>query len=108
MVPYILRRLFLMIPTLLGIMVLNFALTQFVPGGPVDQVLAQLEGEGDVFSTISGGGSTTTLHVPKPDIKIQAVSTPSLRTTPGTTVTTAVAQYLCEKKQPNLVLTPPH
>ncbi|MBO6603297.1 MULTISPECIES: microcin C ABC transporter permease YejB [Paracoccaceae] len=57
--PYILRRLLLMIPTLFGIMVINFALTQFVPGGPVDQVLAQLEGEGDAFATISGGGSET-------------------------------------------------
>jgi hypothetical protein len=46
---YILRRLLLMIPTLFGIMVVNFALTQFVPGGPVEQVLAQLEGEGDVL-----------------------------------------------------------
>ncbi|MBC6437464.1 MAG: ABC transporter permease subunit [Rhodobacteraceae bacterium] len=55
--PYILRRLMLMIPTLLGIMVINFALTQFVPGGPVDQVLAQLEGEGNVFANISGTGS---------------------------------------------------
>ena len=54
---YILRRLLLMIPTLLGIMVINFALTQFGPGGPVEQVLAQLEGEGDVFAGISGGGS---------------------------------------------------
>jgi microcin C transport system permease protein len=54
---YILRRLALMIPTLLGIMVVNFALTQFVPGGPVEQVLAQLEGEGDVFAGISGGGA---------------------------------------------------
>lgn len=56
---YILRRVLLMIPTLFGIMVLNFALTQFVPGGPVEQVLAQLEGEGDVFAGISGGGSET-------------------------------------------------
>jgi microcin C transport system permease protein len=47
---YILRRLLLMIPTLFGIMVVNFVLTQFVPGGPVEQVLAQLEGEGDVFA----------------------------------------------------------
>ena len=54
---YILRRVLLMIPTLLGIMVINFALTQFVPGGPVEQVIAQLEGEGDVFAGISGGGS---------------------------------------------------
>ena len=54
---YILRRLLLMIPTLLGIMVINFALVQFVPGGPVEQVLAQLEGSGDVFEGIAGGGS---------------------------------------------------
>ena len=56
---YILRRIALMIPTLLGIMVVNFALTQFVPGGPVEQVLAQLEGDADVFAGISGGGSET-------------------------------------------------
>lgn len=56
---YILRRLLLVIPTLLGVMVVNFMLTQLVPGGPIDQVLAQLEGEGDVFAGISGGGSET-------------------------------------------------
>jgi len=54
---YILRRLLLIIPTLLGIMIVNFTLTQFVPGGPVQQIIAQLEGEGDVFAGISGGGS---------------------------------------------------
>jgi microcin C transport system permease protein len=52
---YILRRLLLVIPTLLGIMIVNFALTQFVPGGPVEQVLADMRGEGDVFETIAGG-----------------------------------------------------
>ena len=55
MVAYIIRRLLLVIPTLLGVMVVNFALIQFVPGGPVEQVLAQLEGEGDVFAAITGG-----------------------------------------------------
>ena len=54
---YILRRLLLVIPTLLGIMIINFALTQFVPGGPIEQIIAQMEGEGDVFESISGGGS---------------------------------------------------
>lgn len=54
---YILRRLALMIPTLLGIMLVNFTLTQFVPGGPIEQVLAQLEGEGDAFAGISGAGN---------------------------------------------------
>ncbi|MEM8632322.1 MAG: microcin C ABC transporter permease YejB [Pseudomonadota bacterium] len=53
---YIVRRLLLIVPTLLGIMVINFTLTQFVPGGPVEQILAQLEGGGDVFENIAGGG----------------------------------------------------
>ncbi|WP_425091451.1 microcin C ABC transporter permease YejB [Tropicimonas sp. S265A] len=55
---YILRRLALIIPTLIGIMLINFSLTQFVPGGPVEQVLAQLEGGGDVFENIAGGGDS--------------------------------------------------
>lgn len=54
---YIIRRLLLVIPTLLGIMIINFALTQFVPGGPIEQIIAQMEGGGDVFESISGGGS---------------------------------------------------
>lgn len=53
---YILRRLLLMIPTLLGIMIINFTLTQFVPGGPIEQIIAEMDGSGDVFQTISGGG----------------------------------------------------
>ena len=57
MAAYILRRLLLVIPTLLGIMIINFALTQFVPGGPIEQIIAQMEGGGDVFEGISGGGS---------------------------------------------------
>ncbi|MFQ1699325.1 microcin C ABC transporter permease YejB [Loktanella agnita] len=58
---YILRRLLLVIPTLLGIMILNFALIQFVPGGPIEQILAQLEGGGDVFESISGGGGDASI-----------------------------------------------
>ena len=56
MLAYILRRLLLVIPTLLGIMVLNFALTQFVPGGPFDQIEARLQGSGDALGNL--GGST--------------------------------------------------
>ena len=56
---YILRRLLLIIPTLFGIMVINFVLTQFVPGGPIEQIIANMEGQGDVFESISGGGSET-------------------------------------------------
>ncbi|TCP60747.1 microcin C transport system permease protein [Rhodovulum bhavnagarense] len=53
---YILRRLLLIVPTLIGIMVINFTLTQFVPGGPIEQIIAQMEGQGDVFQGIAGGG----------------------------------------------------
>ncbi|KAA9005259.1 microcin C ABC transporter permease YejB [Histidinibacterium aquaticum] len=56
---YILRRLLLVIPTLLGIMIINFTLTQFVPGGPIEQIIARMEGGGDVFESFSGGGSET-------------------------------------------------
>ena len=52
---YILRRLLFMIPTLLGIMVVNFAIIQFAPGGPVERVIAQLRGDGG--TRLSGGGS---------------------------------------------------
>jgi microcin C transport system permease protein len=38
-------------------MIINFALTQFVPGGPIEQILAEMEGGGDVFEGISGSGS---------------------------------------------------
>lgn len=51
---YILRRLLLMIPTLLGIMAISFAVIQFAPGGPVEQVIATLQGQaGDRI----GGGA---------------------------------------------------
>lgn len=52
---YILRRLLLIVPTLFGIMLINFMLTQFVPGGPIEQIIAQSQGEGDVFEGIAGG-----------------------------------------------------
>ncbi len=52
---YILRRLLLIIPTLLGVMIINFTLTQFVPGGPIEQIIANMQGQGDVFATIAGG-----------------------------------------------------
>ena len=45
MLAYILRRLILIIPTLLGIMTINFFVIQIVPGGPVEQMIAQLSGD---------------------------------------------------------------
>ena len=54
---YILRRLLLMIPTIVGIMGISFAVIQFAPGGPVEQVIAQLTGQGDsADARLSGGG----------------------------------------------------
>ncbi|MES5099876.1 microcin C ABC transporter permease YejB [Agrobacterium sp. BA1120] len=54
---YILRRLALMIPTIIGIMGISFLVIQFAPGGPVEQVIAQLSGSGDSASDrLSGGG----------------------------------------------------
>ena len=54
---YILRRLLLMIPTIIGIMAINFAIIQFAPGGPVEQIIAKLQGT-DVSATarLGGGG----------------------------------------------------
>lgn len=46
MIDYIIRRLLLVIPTLLGIMLVNFAVIQFAPGGPVEKVLAEMAGIG--------------------------------------------------------------
>lgn len=66
---YILRRLLLIIPTLIGIMAISFGVIQFAPGGPVEQQIAEIRGLGsnstDRFtgggadSNTSGGGDTT-------------------------------------------------
>lgn len=48
---YILRRLLLIIPTLLGIMTINFFIVQIAPGGPVEQAMAQYQGIGDSNTT---------------------------------------------------------
>ncbi|MGO2133691.1 MAG: microcin C ABC transporter permease YejB [Halomonas sp.] len=58
MAAYVLRRLLMMIPTLLGILLLNFMIVQAAPGGPIDQMLARFEGMSSDSSTRlqSGGG----------------------------------------------------
>jgi microcin C transport system permease protein len=54
---YVLRRVLLMIPTLIGIMAITFVIVQFAPGGPVERVIAQLTGsEVSATARISGGG----------------------------------------------------
>ena len=58
MLSYIIRRLLLMIPTLLGIMVINFAIVQLAPGGPIEQIIAEISGtDAGTTGRISGSGS---------------------------------------------------
>ena len=53
---YIIRRLLLMIPTLLGVMVINFVIVQFAPGGPVEQMIAKVSGMNQAATARIGGG----------------------------------------------------
>ncbi len=46
-----------MIPTLIGIMLINFTLIQFVPGGPIERIISQLENDSSATDRITGGGS---------------------------------------------------
>ena len=57
MTAYIIRRLLLVIPTLIGIMTVNFIIIQIAPGGPVEQMIAKLQGEAvSATERLSGGG----------------------------------------------------
>ena len=55
MLSYIFRRLILIVPTLIGIMSINFLLVQFVPGGPVEQIISDLEKNSSFLDSIGGG-----------------------------------------------------
>ena len=58
MLSYIARRLALMVPTLFGILLISFVIVQFAPGGPVERILAQLQGtDAGATSRIAGGSS---------------------------------------------------
>ena len=58
MTSYILRRLLLIVPTLLGIMAINFVIIQAAPGGPVEQMIAKVRGL-DVSATARVSGQET-------------------------------------------------
>jgi microcin C transport system permease protein len=63
MLKYIFHRLLLIIPTLFGIMLVNFIIVQAAPGGPVEQVLAKLRGQAsDVDMRLGGGQGENQLH----------------------------------------------
>lgn len=64
MANYLLKRLLLMIPTLLGIMLVSFIIVQFVPGGPVERMIAQLQGHGvEATARFGGGGGGADMSV---------------------------------------------
>src|SRR5690349_11682195 len=46
MLQYIAKRLLLMIPTIIGVLTVTFVLIQFVPGGPVEQLIAEMRAGG--------------------------------------------------------------
>ncbi|HEY7551985.1 MAG TPA: microcin ABC transporter permease, partial [Hyphomicrobiaceae bacterium] len=52
---YLLKRILLIFPTLLGIMTISFAIVQFAPGGPIERIIAQVSGT-DVSATARIGG----------------------------------------------------
>jgi microcin C transport system permease protein len=61
MLTYIVRRLVLVIPTLFGVMLVNFIVVQAAPGGPIDQVIAQIRGaQGGALARVTGGGGNET------------------------------------------------
>ncbi len=63
MASYIIRRLLLIIPTLFAIMVINFIVIQVAPGGPVEQMIANLSGiGGEITQRVTRGGSGETLN----------------------------------------------
>jgi microcin C transport system permease protein len=62
---YIVRRVLLMIPTLFGIMLINFVIVQAAPGGPIERVIAEIKGHGvEATARVGGsaGGETTTVR----------------------------------------------
>ncbi len=73
MIAYAIRRIFLMIPTLFAIMVVNFFIVQAAPGGPVEQMIAKFKGN-TVSATerVSGGGNET---APAPQTNAATAST---------------------------------
>src|SRR3954471_20098714 len=57
MTAYLIRRLLLVFPTLFGIIAINFVVVQFAPGGPVEQMMAEMRGKGDMSSRLGSATS---------------------------------------------------
>jgi microcin C transport system permease protein len=86
MLPYIIRRLVLIVPTLFAIMLINFLIVQTAPGGPIEQIIAELTGEGaDITQRVTQAGA--------PEVRGQA-SQPGVAAQTGATSTYRGAQGL--------------
>ena len=70
MLAYIIRRLLLIIPTLFGIMVLNFLIVQAAPGGPIEQIVAKLQGSSVEATARFGGSATGDVAAQNPQMKM--------------------------------------
>ena len=68
MLAYIIRRLLLIIPTLFGIMVVNFAVIQAAPGGPIEQIVAQLSGTAVESTARLTGAGPGEVQQPRSDL----------------------------------------
>jgi microcin C transport system permease protein len=69
MLAYIVRRLLLIVPTLFGIMVVNFLIVQAAPGGPVEQMLAKVKGTAiEATARVSGGGGDLAIGAQKSNV----------------------------------------
>ncbi|MGH7085991.1 MAG: microcin ABC transporter permease, partial [Acetobacteraceae bacterium] len=62
MIAYALKRIALIIPTLFAIMVINFAIVQIAPGGPVEEMIARLKGTAVSATQQVSGGSGELRH----------------------------------------------
>jgi len=78
---YLIRRLLLVVPTLFGIIAINFVVVQFAPGGPVEQMIAELRGHGGTaIGRVSGpGGAEVDISVPLPEALKQVLDQLSLK-----------------------------
>jgi microcin C transport system permease protein len=75
MLAYILRRLLLVVPTLLGIMLVNFVVIQAAPGGPIERVIAELSGTAaGATARLTGGGGVGEVARPAPGASHEASS----------------------------------
>ena len=62
MAVYILKRILILIPTLFGVLTLTFVVTQFVPGGPVDWALYQIDQQSGAKAGVEGGAQATSFN----------------------------------------------